>query len=27
LERNTRIREGLESPLTDKEAKEWLALL
>jgi len=27
LERNTRIRQGLESPLTDKEAKEWLALL
>jgi len=27
LERNTRIRQGLESSLTDKEAKEWLALL
>ncbi len=27
LERNTRIRQGLESSLTDKEAQEWLALL
>lgn len=27
LERNTRIRRGLESSLTDKEAEEWLALL
>jgi hypothetical protein len=27
LERNTRIRRGLESSLTDKEAQEWLALL
>jgi len=27
LERNTRIRQGLESSLTDKGAKEWLALL
>jgi hypothetical protein len=27
LERNTRIRQGLESSLTDREAQEWLALL
>ncbi len=27
LERNTRIRKGLESPLSDQEAREWLALL
>lgn len=27
LERNMRIRQGFETSLTDKEAKEWLALL
>jgi hypothetical protein len=27
LERNTRIRQGLESSLSDQEASEWLALL
>ena len=27
LERNTRIRQGLEASLSDEEAREWLALL
>jgi hypothetical protein len=27
LERNTRIRQGFETSLTDEEAREWLALL